>query len=210
MNENKVSTKKEGNSGLGIAGFVVGIVSIIFSFLPIINNLAFFMGIIAAIFGLIGIFTHQKKGLSIAGVILGILAIGCTLMMQAAWSAALDEATESANKELNNMTGENTEEILKNSVSVELGEFAMEKDEYGYVESSLPVTITNKESEAKTYSIHLEAVDESNIRIKDDTIYITDLGPNQTQTVEAFTYVSKDEYEAMQNITFNIVEVSMY
>ena len=55
--------KKEGKSGLGIAGFVIGVIAIVFSFIPIVNNIAFFIGLIAVIFGIIGAITHKSKGL---------------------------------------------------------------------------------------------------------------------------------------------------
>ena len=85
--------KKEGQSGLGIAGFVIGVIAIIFSFIPIVNNIAFFIGIIAAVFGIVGAITHKRKGLSIAGVILGILAVVITLALQSMWSKAIDEVS---------------------------------------------------------------------------------------------------------------------
>ena len=209
--------KKDGKSGLGIAGFVIGIIAIIFSFIPIVNNIAFFIGIIAAVFGIIGAITHKSKGLSIAGIILGILAVVITLVLQSMWSKALDdasqsfnEAMESADTQMNNITGENTEEILNKSVDVEIGEFTMSKGEYGLVNSSLPVTVTNKESETKSFSFHLEAVDGSGARIMDDYIYANDLGAGQSQSFESFQFVTDDQFDAMQNASFNIVEASMY
>ena len=213
----KKKEKKEGRSAMGIAGFVIGIVALIFSFIPIINNIAFFMGIIATVFGIIGCITHKSKGMSIAGIIMGILAMVITLFLQSVWSKAFDDASEqlndaveSANSQLDNMTGDNTEEILRNSVNVEFGEFSIYKDEYGFVKSSLAVTVTNLETENKTFSLHLEAVDGSGTRIMDDSIYANDLGAGQSQILEAFQYVQDDKYEAMQNVSFNVVEVSMY
>jgi hypothetical protein len=209
--------KKEGKSGLGIAGFVIGIIAIIFSFIPIVNNIAFFIGIIAAIFGIIGAITHKSKGLSIAGAILGVLAVVITLALQSMWSKALDNASEqlnevmeSADSQMSNITGENTEEILQKSVNVELGTYSASKDEYGFVTSSLPVTVTNKESEAKSFSFHVEAVDGSGSRIMDDYIYANDLGAGQSQSFELFQFVTDEKYDAMQSASFNIIEASMY
>ena len=209
--------KKEGRSGLGIAGFVIGIIAIIFSFIPIVNNIAFFIGILAAVFGLIGALTHKSKGLSIAGVVLGVLAIIITLALQSMWSKALDdassqldEAMESADTQLGYMSGENTEEILQNYLNVELGEFTMSKDQYGLVKSSLPVTVTNIGSESKNFSLHIEAIDSGNSRIMEDYVYANDLGAGQSQTFEVFQYIPDDKYNAMAEATFSIVEASMY
>ena len=209
--------KKEGRSALGIAGFVIGIVALIFSFIPIINNIAFFIGILAVVFGIIGCIIHKSKGMAIAGIVMGILAMVITLLLQSIWSKAFDEASEqlndvieSADSQLDNMTGDNTEELLNKSISVEFGDFSIYKDEYGFIKSSLPVTITNLETENKTFSIHLEAIDGSGARIIDDTIYANDLGAGQSQILEAFQYIQDEKFDVMQNVTFNVVEVSMY
>ena len=209
--------KKEGRSGLGIAGFVIGIIAVAFSFVPIVNNAAFFIGILAAVFGLIGSVTHKNKGLSIAGLVLGVLAVIITLALQSMWSKALDdasaqldEAMESADSELGYMTGEKTEEVLQNSVNVEFGELSLSKDEYGLVKSSLPVTLTNLESEAKNFSLHIEAVDSGNARIMEDYVYANDLGAGQSQTFEVFQYIPDEKYDAMADAVFRIAEASMY
>jgi len=209
--------KKEGKSGLGIAGFVIGIIAIIFSFIPIVNNIAFFIGILAAVFGIIGAITHKSKGLSIAGAVLGILAVVITLALQSMWSKAIDdasqsfnEAMESADSQMNNITGENTDQILEKSVDVEMGTLTMSKNEYGFIESSLPVIVTNKEAETKSFTFHFEAVDGSGARIMDDYIYANDLAAGQTQSFEIFQYVPDDKYDVMQTASFNIVEASMY
>ena len=209
--------KKEGKSGLGIAGFVIGIIAIVFSFIPIVNNIAFFIGILAAVFGLIGALTHKSKGLSIAGAVLGVLAVIITLALQSMWSKALDdasaqldEAMQSADTQLGYMSGENTEEILQNYLNVELGEFTMSKDQYGLVKSSLPVTVTNIGSESKNFSLHIEAIDSGNSRIMEDYVYANDLGAGQSQTFEVFQYIPDDKYDAMTEASFSIVEASMY
>ena len=65
-------TVKKGN-GLGVAGFILGILAAIFCWCPILN---WILAILAVVFGLIGCFGAKKlKGLAIAGVILGIAAI---------------------------------------------------------------------------------------------------------------------------------------
>lgn len=48
-------------SGLCTAGLVLGIVGVCTSFIPIINNLSFFMGVIAIIFGLVSIKKQVKE-----------------------------------------------------------------------------------------------------------------------------------------------------
>ena len=86
-------------SGLAIAGLVLGIIAVVTSFLPIINNLSFFIALIGGILAIIALVgalrgKHTAKGLSIAGVVLAVVSIIIVLVTQSAYSAALNKATE--------------------------------------------------------------------------------------------------------------------
>lgn len=204
-------------SGFAVTALVLGIVGMVLSIIPIVNNLAFFIGIIAVVFAIVALITKNKKGLSIAGLITGILAIAITLMMQAAWSSALDEvsdeldsATEELETTMDDATGENTEELLGTAVDVQLGTFTAEQDAYGFVTSSLPVTVTNLTSESASFSITIEAVNADGSRLNTDYVYCDSLSASQSMSDEVFTYISSDELEAYQNATFQVLEVSKY
>ena len=54
--------KKVNKSGFAIAALVLGIIGIVFSFIPIINNAAFILGILAAIFAIISLVKKASKG----------------------------------------------------------------------------------------------------------------------------------------------------
>jgi len=68
-----------GANGLGIAGFVISIIAIIFSWIPVLNVAAMVLGAPALILpfvGLIvGICSRKRLGLAITGLILSIFAI---------------------------------------------------------------------------------------------------------------------------------------
>ena len=86
-------------SAMAVASLVLGIVALVTSILPIINNLSFLLailGIVFAIIGLVGISKGKKsgKGLGIAGLVLSVIAFILVLVMQSAFSAALDQAME--------------------------------------------------------------------------------------------------------------------
>ena len=147
-----------------------------------------------------------SKGKAIAGLILGVLSVVITLSLQSSWAESLDEVSN----DLDNAAGNNTEEILGRDVDVSIGTFEGNLDEYGLVDSKLTVTVTNKTSETKSFSIQIEAVDTSGSRITTDYINANSLGANQSQDFDIFTYVSSEDLEAMQSATFNVVEVSMY
>ncbi len=203
MEETKKST-------LGTAGLVLGIIGICTSIIPIINNLSFFMGILAVIFGIIALVKKDSKGKNITTIILGILAIVITLNAQKAVSDSINEAMNTFNNDMSTMTGNNTEDVLANSVDVTLGEFQAIKGQYGMTDTKLLVKVTNKTTETKSFSIQIEAVKADGSRIKTDYVYANNLTAGQSQEFETFNYVSSEDLETMQNATFKIVEASMY
>mgnify|MGYP002330937522 CR=1 FL=1 len=84
---------------MAVASLVLGIVALVTSILPIINNLSFLLailGIVFAIVGLVGVSKGKKsgKGLGVAGLVLSVIAFILVLVMQSAFSAALDQAME--------------------------------------------------------------------------------------------------------------------
>ena len=192
-------------SGLATAGLVLGIIGICLSFIPIINNAAFFLGVLAIIFGIIPLIKKKSKGKAISALILGILSIIITLSLQSSWAASLDEISN----DLDTMTGDNTEEVLKN-LDVNYGTFEIVTDEYGFTETKLTVTITNKTNERKSFNLDIEAVTTEGSRIEIDYIYATDLAAGQSQSFDIFEYIEDDKLEIMKSATFNIVEASMY
>ena len=89
-------------SGLGIASLVLGIIAIVGSWIPILNNISFLLAIIGLILGIVGIVSIRKgkvgeKGLTIAAVIINIIAIVIVVCTQWVFGKALDEATKDLN-----------------------------------------------------------------------------------------------------------------
>ena len=193
--------KKVNKSGFAIAALVLGIIGIVFSFIPIINNAAFILGILAAIFAIISLVKKASKGKAIASLVLGILAIVITLVMQSAFSSALDDTS----KKLDKAAGNSTNEVLKKEVNVTLGTFEANKDDSGIVSTKLPVT-----DKKHSYNIHIEAVDANGKRIADDYVAANDLGGNQSQDFKAFEFVEEEKVESLKQAKFKIIEASSY
>lgn len=196
---------EKSKNGLVIVGIVLGIIGICLSFIPILNNISFVLGILSLLFGIIALIKKHNKGKAIATIILGVLSIVITLSLQSSWSDSLDDLSN----DLDNMSGENTEEVL-NNLDVEIGDFEVETNEYGFSETRLVVKITNKTSKSKSFNLEIEAVAADGSRIKTDYIYASNLAANQSQEFEIFTYVEDDKLEQMQSAKFNIIEASMY
>lgn len=204
--------EKKKTPAMAIVGLVLAIIGLLLSAVPIINNFAFVLAILGIIFGIVGLTKTKKnaggKGVAISAIIISVIAFIIVLVSQQMYGAALDEAVKSVDETTDRATGEKTDDLLKNDVDVKLGKFKATKDQYGIDSTVLPVTVTNKLSEKKSYSIHIEAVDKSGSRIADDYVNANDLGANQTQQFKIFQYVESDKLEKMKSAEFKIVTVS--
>ena len=73
-----------GTNGMGVAGFVTGLLGLILFFFPVVGQILAVLGIV---FGSIGISTGkrngQSTGLAIAGLVLGIVSIALLLLVVA-------------------------------------------------------------------------------------------------------------------------------
>ncbi len=92
------STPQE-KSALGITGFVLGIIALATSFIPIVNNVSALIALVGLPFAIIGTIACVKrrksgKGLSIAGLIICVVAFILVLVTQMIFIAALDEASK--------------------------------------------------------------------------------------------------------------------
>ncbi len=202
-------------SAMAIASLVLGIVALATSLLPIINNLSFFIAILAIIFAIVAFLGIRKgaksgTGLAVAGLATAIVAVIAVLVSQAAYSAAINQATEDLDNSMSRLTGDATEEILTNDVNLAFGEFTAVSGDYGLVTTSLPVRLTNISGETQSFNIQVEAVDVSGNRIATDYIVVSNLGPNRSQNFTLFSYVPSDDLEAMKSATFEVVSASAY
>ena len=78
---------------MGVASLVLGIVSIVFCWIPCVGNFAFLPGVIGIILGGCGIHVAKKrngegKGVAIAGLVLSIIAVIFSLLWIFVFAAA--------------------------------------------------------------------------------------------------------------------------
>lgn len=97
------SPQKKPGGGLAIAALILGIGAILFSFIPLVNFIAYIAGLLAIIFGIIALVKKAAKGMPITGLILGVVAIILASIINAITAAAVvgignavDEASKSA------------------------------------------------------------------------------------------------------------------
>lgn len=201
------SVKK--TSGLATAALVVGIIGIVFSVIPLVRVVSYPLGGLAIIFAIIPLIGRKSMAKSVVSLLLGVLSIVITFNLQAATVKAVDDALGDVSNSLQDMAGGNTDSILKNNLDVTIGKFTIDKGDF-LDEYQLPITLKNKGTERKSFSVQIEAVDANGKRLDEDTVFANDLGAGQEQSFEAFTLITSDTAKTIANATFRIVEVSMY
>lgn len=88
---------QKGLSASAIVGLVVGIIAILLSWVPIVNNFAAILGVIGVVFGIVGIVATRSKGrrrgkaLAIAATVLSVISIVIVLVTQSSYGKAIDD-----------------------------------------------------------------------------------------------------------------------
>ena len=88
----------KGTNGLATAGFVLGLLGLLGSWIPVISIVGILLGVIGVILAAIGLARSKEvgvgKGLAIAGLILGVLAVVIAIIVNVVFLAAVDEAVD--------------------------------------------------------------------------------------------------------------------
>lgn len=85
-------------TAMGITSLVLGIIALLTSFVPIINNGSAILAILGVIFGVVGLIscargTRAGKSIAIAALVTNIVAFAIVLGTQSMFVAAIDQAT---------------------------------------------------------------------------------------------------------------------
>lgn len=97
-----VAPQSADKTGFATTALAVGVVAVVFSFLPIIGVIAFVLAPIAIVFGVLGR-KSSKHGQSVAGMICGIVALIVSVIWLAVFSAAVGHASTNLNTNLNQL-----------------------------------------------------------------------------------------------------------
>ncbi|MGW3960466.1 DUF4190 domain-containing protein [Amycolatopsis sp. NPDC005003] len=84
-------------NGLGTAGFVLGLVGLLFAFIPLIGIVAWPLTILGLIFGIVGTLRANRgqasnKGMAITAVVLSAIGLVICVLWTAAFGKAVDDA----------------------------------------------------------------------------------------------------------------------
>jgi hypothetical protein len=90
----------KGSNGLAVAGFVLGLLGFLGSWIPVLNIVGLVLGVIGVILAAIGLAKSRRtgagKGLAIAGLVLGGLAVVIAIIVNVAFVNAVDDAVNKA------------------------------------------------------------------------------------------------------------------
>lgn len=211
-NVQKVEITDDKRSGLATASMVLGIIAIIGSWIPFLNVFSIVLAVVGLGLGVpaLIVLIAKKRGSTektIAGLVLCILTLMIAVNMNNAVSDAVNDGMDDINNNFNEMTGENTEQILANDLDVTFGNYTTDGNEY-FETGKLEVTIKNKTNETYNYSINIEALDKDGVRIATDTIYVDEIAPNQTAKFDTFSYQEVEKLKTA--VKYVAYEVSRY
>ncbi|MFH6688702.1 DUF4190 domain-containing protein [Cellulosimicrobium funkei] len=206
---------------MAIVGFVLAILGFLGSWIPFVNIFAAVMGIAGVVLGFVGLSQAKRgrsgKGFSIAAIVLGVVSVLVTILVWVLFVIAANEASSQYEQSLaeiqedsDRALGESTDEILANDLEVEIGTFEGTADEFGWVESALPVTLTNTSDEPLTFDLDIDAVAADGTVVESDFAYTDELAPGESTTVETFDFIDSENLEAMRTATFEVTRVSAY
>lgn len=96
------AAQHKSTTAMGITSLVLGILAIVSSWMPIVNNFSALLALFGAIFGVIGIVgvvrgKKSGKAIAIAGIVLNVVAVVVVLATQSMYSVAIDEAMGASN-----------------------------------------------------------------------------------------------------------------
>lgn len=142
-------------NGLGTAALAVGIVGLVFAFVPFMWWVGFILGILAAVFGFVARGRVKRQvasnaGSALTGIITGILAIVISTAFFVAFLAALGEAADDIDHAIDDST--TTGSVTRNGeITAERGEdydfshLKVTKGGFGLFEGSIVVENTTSE-----------------------------------------------------------------
>lgn len=88
----------KGSNGLATAGFVLGLLGLLSSWIPFLNIVGIILGVIGVVLASVGLAKSKKvnagKGLAIAGIVLGVLAVIFAVLVNAVFVSAVDKAVD--------------------------------------------------------------------------------------------------------------------
>lgn len=144
-------TAAKPSNGLGLTGFILGLVGLLLSFVPLIGVVAWPLVILGIIFSAIGIAKASKgratnKGLSITGLVVSVIGLVVCIVWAVAFNQAVDEINEEANREAVIVY-----EVTGDATNVDVTYSVFNEDDYSTKDETVATLPWTKEVRTKGY-----------------------------------------------------------
>lgn len=214
--------------GLAITSLIFGLLSSVWIFFGLAGLIFPLLGIV---FGIVAVVADNKLSIAVAGLISSFIMPFLSIIIIALLLGSLSNGKKVFNSAINNvsvsdilseptvddtqqilddMTGENTDELLGTEVAVDIGVFQVVEDEYGFETTTLPIRITNLSDDIASYNITIEATNPDGSRLELGYVFANQLNSGQSIDEEIFQYRTDDEIESFQNANFSVFQIQKY
>lgn len=180
-----------------IFGLVIGALALMMGLIPDLNSFGAWLAVMALAIGLLAYLNksggHTKQLLLLATVALVVCIASVTIQNGL--------RQQHINNIIDRKEGRATQELLRKDVEVKIGEFG---------DDGLDITIYNKNSETKAYSIVITAKDEAGENIIEQAVSLGMLDPREEREYKIFSTASELLRDKLKTATFEITTVSQY
>jgi hypothetical protein len=214
------------SNGLATAGLVLGIIAVVFSFIPLVNVIVWPLAILGLIFGAIGLAKSGKigkgKGASITALVTSLVSVVMFFLMNAVFFTAVDEAVKETQNELDksydsakvdddgsSKSGKGTDgnPVLKD---FKVSKCDVATSEWGSKELALHIDYTNNGERRYSYFLEGEVLADGK-KISDFLSTAENLAPGQTfKDEDAGFLVSSDKLEGAKKLECKVIEANRH
>ncbi|MGH3786914.1 MAG: hypothetical protein ACRDRG_10280 [Pseudonocardiaceae bacterium] len=152
--------------GLAWSSLILGIVGVVFSPLPFVNNVSALIAVVGIILAAIAVFGSQKV-LAGIGAALCVLAVVFTMAVQRQTVAELDKAFGNDPAAMSDVSASDCSVV----------------SEYGFTSTRATVRIVNPTDKPQSYSATVSVNDASGARVGEINVFSNSLGAGQTVTL---------------------------
>ena len=159
MSHSAESVPQQQGQALAIIAIIVAAISLLLCWIPIVNNVVFFLGVLGAILGLIAWLRARKgksggRGLALAATIISVLSIAGVLATQAFYGAMLDGIGESISDSADGETekSDDDKEAEASAKTLALGKVAKVGSDYAVAVTNVNLNANDDISQANEFN----------------------------------------------------------
>lgn len=193
-----------------VAVLVLGMVSLVLSFVPLIKYVAVLFAIVTVVLAtrefmrLDPAARIRLKGKDVRdqrlcriGRFLAIVAI-ISVAASTIWGIKTDHDNRIK------ASGKGTGLVLEQDLKVTFGPFSVGQDAVGAETRVLPVTVKNKSGGTKSCEIQIEALDGNDSRVASQTLYAPKLKGGEVRELQAFGFVDSETTEQLKTAKYRV------